>query len=509
MAEIQNNVRESDNPILNNPYEEPRFHYDAYTNGNLDYSKVLEGRRPYTSILSVTPSGQQSPEIFGASDFDDADPNAWFINHIREVVGNWRNSSYAGATRVTRELLNFWFNNPERAFRHRLFFCQREAVETAVYLNEIADRDPNIGRSILNELEERRNTVSVDSDYVLPRTAFKMATGTGKTVVMAMFILYNYLNKKEYPTDTRFADHFLLVAPGITIRDRLGVLFIDDSSKWVNDKEDYYHVRQLIPSVYEHQLGGLNAAITITNYHQFEPKVYSGKKASPMDGKMVYKETQVDILVTPAVVIISGVLMAYLAGAPIQKVMTALGTFIENATQMQPLLMGIVVSVVIGSVLTLPISSAAICLAIGLGGIAGGAATAGCCAQMIGFAVLSFRENRWGGLVAQGLGTSMLQMGNIVKNPKIWIPVLLTSAITGPISTCIFHLENIPIGSGMGTCGLVGPIGIYTAMPEGGMNMWIGMALVCFVLPAVLTWIFGLILRKIGWIKEGDLKIDC
>ncbi len=226
-------------------------------------------------------------------------------------------------------------------------------------------------------------------------------------------------------------------------------------------------------------------------------------------GKMVYKETQVDILVTPAVVIISGVLTAYAVGAPIQRVMTALGTFIENATQMQPFLMGIVVSVVIGMVLTLPISSAAICLAIGLGGLAGGAATAGCCAQMIGFAILSFRENRWGGLIAQGLGTSMLQMGNIVKNPRIWIPVLLTAAITGPVSTCIFHLENIPIGSGMGTCGLVGPIGIYTAMPEGGMNMWLGMALVCFVLPAVLTWFFGLILRKIGWIREGDLKIDC
>jgi len=226
-------------------------------------------------------------------------------------------------------------------------------------------------------------------------------------------------------------------------------------------------------------------------------------------GKMVYKETQVDILVTPAVVIISGVLVAYAIGAPINKIMTALGAFIENATQMQPFLMGIVVSVVIGIVLTLPISSAAICLAIGLGGIAGGAATAGCCAQMIGFAVLSFKENRWGGLVAQGLGTSMLQMGNIVKNPKIWIPVLLTSAITGPVSTCIFHLENIPIGSGMGTCGLVGPIGIYSAMPEGGTNMWMGMLLVCFVLPAVLTWLFGLVFRKIGWIKDGDLKIDC
>ncbi|MCF0199791.1 MAG: PTS sugar transporter subunit IIC [Bacteroidales bacterium] len=226
-------------------------------------------------------------------------------------------------------------------------------------------------------------------------------------------------------------------------------------------------------------------------------------------GKMVYKETQIDILVTPATVIISGVLIAFAVGKPINQVMIALGDFIENATQLQPFLMGIVVSVVIGMLLTLPISSAAICLAIGLGGIAGGAATAGCCAQMIGFAVLSFKENRWGGLIAQGLGTSMLQMGNIVKNPRIWIAPTLAAAITGPISTCVFHLENIPIGSGMGTCGLVGPIGIYTAMPEGGANMWLGIALVCFVLPAVLSWIFGLVLRKIGWIKEGDLKIDC
>lgn len=226
-------------------------------------------------------------------------------------------------------------------------------------------------------------------------------------------------------------------------------------------------------------------------------------------GKMVYKETQVDILVTPATVIISGILIAFAIGPAINAVMTALGAFIEKATVMQPFLMGIIVSVVIGMVLTLPISSAAICLAIGLGGLAGGAATAGCCAQMIGFAVISFRENRWGGLVAQGLGTSMLQMGNIVKNPRIWIPPTLAAAITGPISTCVFHLQNIPIGAGMGTCGLVGPIGIYTAMPEGGLNMWLGMLLVCFVLPAVLSLIFSEILRKIGWIKPGDMKIDC
>lgn len=223
-------------------------------------------------------------------------------------------------------------------------------------------------------------------------------------------------------------------------------------------------------------------------------------------GKMVYKETKVDILVTPAVVIVSGVLTAMALGPAIDKIMTALGVFIENATLMQPFIMGIIVSVVIGMILTLPISSAAICLAIGLGGLAGGAATAGCCAQMVGFAVMSFKENRWGGLVAQGIGTSMLQMPNIVKRPQIWIPPVLTSAITGPLSTCVFHLENIPIGSGMGTCGLVGPIGIYTAMPESA-NMWTGMLLVCFILPALLTWIFGEVQRKIGWIRNGDLTI--
>ncbi len=226
-------------------------------------------------------------------------------------------------------------------------------------------------------------------------------------------------------------------------------------------------------------------------------------------GKMVYKETPVDILVTPTVVIVSGVLVAIALGPGIDKIMTALGTFIENATEMRPFIMGVIVSVVIGMVLTLPISSAAICLAIGLGGLAGGAATAGCCAQMIGFAVMSFKENRWAGLVAQGLGTSMLQMPNIVRHPQIWIPPTLAAAITGPLSTCVFHLENIPIGSGMGTCGLVGPIGIYTAMPDGGTMMWFGLVLVCFVIPAVLSWIFSEIMRKAGWIKTGYLKIEC
>ncbi len=224
-------------------------------------------------------------------------------------------------------------------------------------------------------------------------------------------------------------------------------------------------------------------------------------------GKLVSKETRVDILVTPGVTIIAGVLAAQFVGPGVSAFMTAFGNLVKTTTEMQPFFMGILVSALIGIALTLPISSAAICIMLALDGLAGGAATAGCCAQMIGFAVLSYRENGVGGLLAQGLGTSMLQMGNIVKNPRIWIAPTLASMVTGPIATCVFRLENIAAGSGMGTCGLVGPIGIYTAM-GGGANMWLGILLVCFVLPAVLTLAFGEILRKIGWIKLGDLKLD-
>ena len=224
-------------------------------------------------------------------------------------------------------------------------------------------------------------------------------------------------------------------------------------------------------------------------------------------GKIVSKETKIDILVTPSVVIISGVLLAMFVGPGINAFMETFGKFIENATELRPFLMGIIVSVSVGMALTLPISSAALCIAIGLSGIAAGAATAGCCAQMVGFAVMSFKENRWGGLVSQGIGTSMLQMPNIIKNPLTWIPPTLAAAITGPVATCVFQLENVPIGAGMGTCGLVGPFGIITAMPDGGTKMWIGILLVCFVLPAILTWIFGEIFRKLNWIKEGDLNI--
>ena len=236
-------------------------------------------------------------------------------------------------------------------------------------------------------------------------------------------------------------------------------------------------------------------------------------------GKAVSKETKIDILVTPIVTVLSGIGFAALIAAPVGKAASAVGQAIMWATELQPFFMGIIVSVVIGVALTLPISSAAICFALGLTGLAGGAAVAGCCAQMVGFAVMSFPENRWGGLAAQGLGTSMLQMGNIVRNPRVWIPPTLASAITGPLATCLFRLEmNGPaISSGMGTCGLVGQIGVYTGWVSdvaAGVKTavtamdWLGLVLISFVLPAVLTWLIAIPLRKCGWIKDGDLKLD-
>ena len=238
-------------------------------------------------------------------------------------------------------------------------------------------------------------------------------------------------------------------------------------------------------------------------------------------GKAVSKETKIDILVTPVVTVLAGIGVAYLVAPPIGAAASYIGNLIMWATELQPFFMGVLVSVIVGMALTLPISSAAICAALGLTGLAGGAAVAGCCAQMVGFAVLSFKENKWGGLVSQGLGTSMLQMGNIVRNPKIWIPPTAAAAITGPIATCIFQFQmNDPAGgvaSGMGTCGMVGPIGVYAGWVNDvatgakaaitGMD-WAAMALICIVLPAVLSCFFGIACRKLGWIKEGDLKLD-
>lgn len=231
-------------------------------------------------------------------------------------------------------------------------------------------------------------------------------------------------------------------------------------------------------------------------------------------GKAVSKETKLDILVTPIVTICSGILLAMAIASYIGVAATAVGNVVMWATELEPFWMGIIVSVVIGVALTLPISSAAICAGLSLTGLAGGAALAGCCAQMIGFAVMSFRENKWGGLVAQGVGTSMLQIGNIVKNPKIWIAPTLTSAITGPIATCVFGLKmNGPaVSSGMGTCGFVGQIGVYTGWLNDGIAItpmhWIGLIMVSFVLPAVICFLLGELSRKLGWIKKDDLKLD-
>lgn len=236
-------------------------------------------------------------------------------------------------------------------------------------------------------------------------------------------------------------------------------------------------------------------------------------------GKLVSKETKIDILVTPFITIFVGVALSTLLAPGIGAAASSLGRLIMWATDLQPFLMGIIVSVVVGIALTLPISSAAICAALSLTGLAGGAAVAGCCANMVGFAVMSFKENKWGGLVSQGLGTSMLQMGNIVKNPRIWIPPIIASAVTGPFATCVFKLQmnGTPVSSGMGTCGLVGQIGVYTGwlneMATGSRISitamdWIGLIMISFVFPAVISLFLGNFLRKIGWIKENDLKLE-
>lgn len=236
-------------------------------------------------------------------------------------------------------------------------------------------------------------------------------------------------------------------------------------------------------------------------------------------GKLVSKETKIDILVTPFVSVTVGVLLSVYCAPYIGKGASWVGNIIMWATEQQPFIMGIIVSVVVGIALTLPISSAAICAALSLTGLAGGAALAGCCANMIGFAFLSYKENKVGGLVSQGLGTSMLQMGNIVKNPLIWLPPIIVSAITGPLATCVFKLQmnGAAISSGMGTCGLVGQIGVYTgwvADIEAGVKTaitafdWAGLLLISFVIPAILTPIIGYFFRKYNLIKENDLKLD-
>ena len=227
-------------------------------------------------------------------------------------------------------------------------------------------------------------------------------------------------------------------------------------------------------------------------------------------GKAVSKETKIDILVTPLVTLGTGYLIAYLTCPAVAVAMNWLGEFINMATTLHPFIMGIIISVVVGIILTLPISSAAICASIGIAGIAGGAALAGCCAQMVGFAAASFRENKWSGVVSQGIGTSMLQMPNIVKNPWIWLPATLASAITGPLSTMVFNLECSKVSAGMGTCGLVGPIGAIADMSSSGTLdafSWFGLFVVCVAAPALLSLVFSEVLRKLGKIRNGDMRL--
>ena len=248
-------------------------------------------------------------------------------------------------------------------------------------------------------------------------------------------------------------------------------------------------------------------------------------------GMLVSKKTKIDSLVTPFVTLLVGGLLSVWCAPYIGRVVGLISDLIAFAMTQQPFVMGMLVSVIVGVALTLPISSAAICAALGLSALspaavtnpalatglamAGGAAVAGCCAQMVGFAVMSFKENKWGGLVSQGIGTSMLQMPNIIRNPRIWIPATLTSAITGPLATCVFELQMYgeAINSGMGTCGMLGPIGIILGWFGGsypntvGVMDWVGLILICFVLPAVLSLLFSELLYKIKWIKPGDLTL--
>ena len=255
-------------------------------------------------------------------------------------------------------------------------------------------------------------------------------------------------------------------------------------------------------------------------------------------GKLVSKRTPLDIIVTPFVTIVGGVIVAFLIGPPIGKLATALGALVMSATHAQPFLMGILVSALMGIILTLPISSAAICAALGLVGLAGGAAVAGCCAHMVGFALASYRENKLEGLLIQGLGTSMLQVPNLVRKPILWLPAVITSIVNGPIATCVFKLQNNgpAINSGMGTSGLCGPISLITGWADGGATAleslaakgldpasmgvdpaaavaspalnWIGLIVVCFVIPAVGGWLVSEFMRKKGWIKDGDYALN-
>ncbi len=223
-------------------------------------------------------------------------------------------------------------------------------------------------------------------------------------------------------------------------------------------------------------------------------------------GKIISKETKLDILVTPITTVVVAVIVSKLLGPPLNDFMIYLGELTMWATELQPFLMGIVVAVIVGMTLTMPISSAALCIMLGLSGLAGGAAAAGCSAQMIGFAVASYKENKFEGLVSQGIGTSMLQVPNIIKNPIIWVPAIAASAISGPLSTIVFKMENTPTGSGMGTSGFVGQVSAFSVMGY-TPSAFTAVLVVHFVIPIIVALSVSKFLRKMGWIKLGDMKL--
>lgn len=228
-------------------------------------------------------------------------------------------------------------------------------------------------------------------------------------------------------------------------------------------------------------------------------------------GRLVAGRTKIDIILTPLVSICTGAAAGFIVGPPISNFMKWLGNLVNINVEASPILGGIAVSVLMGMILTLPISSAALGVSMGLTGLAAGAATIGCCCQMVGFAVASYRENKFGGFIAQGIGTSMLQVPNILRRPLIWLPPIISSAILGPVASAVLHMVSTPIGSGMGSAGFVGQIAAYGAMLETGMSSKVALiqiVIMHFVLPAVVTLIFSEGMRKAGWIKEGDMKLE-
>ena len=278
-----------ENPILNNPYKPPEYHYATDPgDDSLNYNDKRKGRRIFRRERQAIPTKQVQTSLLEVNEVATNEELNHIVNLLRKEVADWRNNGYKEVTRVSQTLLNFWFNNPEREVTKKLFFAQQEAIETAIWLNEVAEKT-NPGNNILTQLKDSW-TIVPDAERILPRVGFKMATGTGKTVVMAALILYHYFNRSEYRSDTRFADYFLIIAPGVTIKDRLSVLYVDTLTKRRDEIKDYYRVRGLVPQQMEDLLEGLNAKLVISNYHTFELKVLQGNKKSPFDGKIIGKD---------------------------------------------------------------------------------------------------------------------------------------------------------------------------------------------------------------------------